>query len=114
MNSKIVDMNDTLTGEAAVDLPDRIKNNLLSHQYASTKANNAALVIGQLVSCNTEKNKNAKNPVLKEPSLFFEDCYKLRRYVRPRWVSICATLHTGQPLPLQQTSHTLLTPSLAD
>lgn len=53
MNSKIVDMNDTLTGEAAVDLPDRIKNSLLSHQYASTKANNAALVIGQLVSGNT-------------------------------------------------------------
>jgi hypothetical protein len=79
MSWKIVVMDDTLTGEAAVDLSDRIRNSLLSHQYASTKANNAALVIGQFVSCNIGKKKDAKKPVLKAPSLFFEDFHKLRK-----------------------------------
>jgi anti-sigma regulatory factor (Ser/Thr protein kinase) len=73
MNSEIVVLDGTIIAESTVDLPDRVRNCLVSHQFTSTKADNAALVIGELVSCIVEKNKNAKKPVLIELSIFFED-----------------------------------------
>ncbi len=73
MRSEIVVMDDVLSANSTVDLAQRVRSCMLSHQIASTKADNAALVIGELVSCMIEKNKNAKKAVLIELSLFFGD-----------------------------------------
>ena len=73
MRSEIVVMDDVLTAESAVDLPKHVRRCMLAHQYAPAKADNAAQVIGELVSCMIQKNRHAKKKVLIELSLFFED-----------------------------------------
>ncbi len=73
MESEIVVMDDTLTPETAVSLSDRVRSSLLSHQYARTTANNAALFIEEIGLTILERNKQAKKPVLIELSLFFEE-----------------------------------------
>ena len=73
MESEIVVMDDTLTPEAAVELSKRVSSSLLSHQYARTTANSAALFIEEIGLTILERNRNAKKPMLIELSLFFEE-----------------------------------------
>ena len=73
MESEIVVMDDTLTPEAAVELSKRVSSSLLSHQYARTTANSAALFIEEIGLTILERNRNTKKPVLIELSLFFEE-----------------------------------------
>ena len=73
MKSEIVVLDDTLSAEAAAGLSDRVRSSLLSHQYARTAANNAALFVEEVGLSILEKNRNAKKPVLIELSLFFEE-----------------------------------------
>lgn len=73
MDSEIVVMDDVLSADSPVHLAERVRSCMLSHQYASTVADNAALVIAELLSCTIKKNENTKKAVLIELSLFFED-----------------------------------------
>lgn len=73
MDSEIVVMDEVLSADSPVHLAERVRSCMLSHQYASTVADNAALVIAELLSCTIKKNENTKKAVLIELSLFFED-----------------------------------------
>ncbi len=72
MDSDIEVMDDTLSPESAVGLSDRVRSSLLSHQYARTTANNAALFVEEIGLTILERNKNAKKPILIELSLIYE------------------------------------------
>ena len=72
MDSDIEVMEDTLSTESAVGLSDHVRSSLLSHRYARTTANNAALFIEEIGLTILERNKNAKKPILIELSLIFE------------------------------------------
>ena len=72
MDSDIEVMDDTLSTESAVGLSDRVRSSLLSHQYARTTANNAALFVEEIGLTLLERNKNAKKPILIELSLIYE------------------------------------------
>ena len=72
MDSDIEVMDDTLSTESAVGLSDRVRSSLLSHQYARTTANNAALFVEEIGLTILERNKNAKKPILIELSLIYE------------------------------------------
>lgn len=72
MDSDIEVMDDTLSTESAVGLSDRVRSSLLSHRYARTTANNAALFVEEIGLTILERNKNEKKPILIELSLIFE------------------------------------------
>ena len=72
MDSDIEVMDDTLSTESAVGLSDRVRSSLLSHQYARTTANNAALFVEEIGLTILERNKNVKKPLLVELSLIYE------------------------------------------
>lgn len=72
MESDIEVMDDTLSPESAVGLSDRVRSSLLSHRYARTTANNAALFVEEIGLTILERNKNAKKPILIELSLIYE------------------------------------------
>ena len=73
MDAEIEVMDDTLTPESAVRLSDRVRDSLLSHQCTRAKANQAALFVEEIGLTILERNQKAKNPVLIELSVFFEE-----------------------------------------
>ena len=72
IDADIVVMDDTLSPESAVNLSDRVRNSLLSHQYPKATANYAALFVEEIGLTILARNKKAKKPVLIELSLFYE------------------------------------------
>ena len=73
MDSEIVVMDEPLSPESAVKLSDQVRDSLLSHQYARTVANKAALFTEEIGLTILERNKKAKKPLQVELSLFYED-----------------------------------------
>ncbi len=72
MESEIEVMDDTLSPETTAALSERVGASLLSHQYPKETANRAALFVEEIGLSILERNKQAKQPVLMELSLFFE------------------------------------------
>lgn len=72
IDADIVVMDDTLSPESAVNLSDRVRSSLLSHQYPKATANYAALFVEEIGLTILARNKKAKKPVLIELSLFYE------------------------------------------
>jgi hypothetical protein len=73
MDSDIIVMDDTLSAESAVSLSDRVRSSMLSHQYTRATSNRAALFVEEIGLTILERNSKAKQPVLIELSVFFEE-----------------------------------------
>ncbi len=73
MVTDIVVLDSVLTPEAAVGISRQVADALLAHHYSKETANRAALFSEEIGLTLLECNKHAKNPLLIELSLFFED-----------------------------------------
>ncbi len=72
MDSEIEVLDDTLTVETAVTLSERVESILLAHNYPTKTATRAALFVEETGLAVLNANKDTKNPVLIELSLFFD------------------------------------------
>lgn len=73
MGSEIVVLDDTLSPESASALSVQVSDCLISHQYPKETANRAGLFAEEIGLTVLDINKQSKNPILVELSLFFED-----------------------------------------
>ena len=73
MDSEIVVLDDTLSPESASALSVQVADCLISHQYPKETANRAGLFAEEIGLTVLDINKQSKNPILVELSLFFED-----------------------------------------
>ncbi len=72
MDSEIEVLDDTLTVETAVTLSERVESILHTHNYPTKTATRAALFVEETGLAVLDANKDTKNPVLIELSLFFD------------------------------------------
>ncbi len=73
MDSEIVVLDDTLSPESASALSVQVADCLISHQYPKETANRAGLFAEEMGLTVLDINKQSKDPILVELSLFFED-----------------------------------------
>ena len=73
MDSEIVVLDDTLSPESASALSVQVADCLISHQYPKETANRAGLFAEEIGLTVLDINKQSKDPILVELSLFFED-----------------------------------------
>ena len=73
MDSEIVVLDDTLSPESAAALSVQVADCLISHQYPNETANRAGLFAEEMGLTVLDINKQSKDPILVELSLFFED-----------------------------------------
>ena len=73
IDSEITVMDDTLTGETAASLSERVEKLLSTHGFPKTISNHAALFVEEIGLTILEKNQRSKKPILFEISLFFEN-----------------------------------------
>lgn len=73
MDSEIVVLDDTLSPESAAALSVQVADCLISHQYPKETANRAGLFAEEMGLTVLDINKQSKDPILVELSLFFED-----------------------------------------
>ncbi len=73
MDSEIVVLDDTLSPESASALSVQVADCLISHQYSKETANRAGLFVEEMGLTVLDINKQSKDPILVELSLFFED-----------------------------------------
>lgn len=73
MDSEIVVLDDTLSPESASALSVQVADCLISHQYPKETANRAGLFAEEIGLTVLDINKQSKDPILVELSLFFEN-----------------------------------------
>ena len=73
MDSEIVVLDDTLSPESASALSVQVADCLISHQYPKETANRAGLFAEEMGLTVLDINKQSKDPILVELSLFFEN-----------------------------------------
>ena len=73
MDSEIVVLDDTLSPESASALSVQVADCLISHQYPKETANRAGLFAEEIGLTVLDINKQSKDPISVELSLFFED-----------------------------------------
>ena len=73
MDSEIVVLDDTLSPESASALSVQVADCLISHQYPKETASRAGLFAEEIGLTVLDINKQSKDPILVELSLFFED-----------------------------------------
>lgn len=73
MDSEIVFLDDTLSPESASALSVQVADCLISHQYPKETANRAGLFAEEIGLTVLDINKQSKDPILVELSLFFEN-----------------------------------------
>lgn len=73
MDSEIVVLDDTLSPESASALSVQVADCLISHQYPKETANRAGLFAEEIGLTVLDINKQSKDPILAELSLFFEN-----------------------------------------
>lgn len=73
MDSEIVVLDDTLSPESASALSVQVADCLISHQYPKEMANRAGLFAEEIGLTVLDINKQSKDPILVELSLFFEN-----------------------------------------
>ncbi|SDB58850.1 Na+-driven multidrug efflux pump [Ruminococcaceae bacterium FB2012] len=73
MDSEIVVLDDTLSPESASALSVQVADCLISYQYPKETANRAGLFAEEIGLTVLDINKQSKDPILVELSLFFED-----------------------------------------